>query len=279
MRASWIAVLIMVELTAGSRLAAAGGSGIAGRVTAAVDGAPIEGANVLVVAGEDYVASATTDADGRYAIALRPGTYDVLLVSGRSRRSARTTVADGERAVVDGQLGTAPSEVVVLEGTRPAAVPPRPLHFRKRKLLEYSDEAVMSDAWTKAWFLLDLSASGRVTRVKFLKRPGHDLDDIALRAAFALTFDPSRDALGRPTPVAILWSFEWPASSFVLALTGLRTAKPDDVGLPPRPADLFVPCAGSGPMRLGSLVYKGYKDCSRPDLSKAATLPWIDAPR
>ena len=270
-----IGVVLLIMIGAGEAVA---GSGIGGRVTSAVDGAPVEGANVLVVAGRDYVASATTDADGRYAIAIRPGTYEVVLVSGTSRRLARATVVDGERTRVDGALGAAPSEVIVLEEPTPVEAPPRPRNFPKRKLLPYSDEAVLTDAWTKAWFLLDVSAQGKVTRVKFLRRPGHDLDDIALRAAFDLEFDPSRDPLGRPVRVTMVWSFEWPANSFVLALTGLRTAKPDDVGFPPRPADAFVPCKGSGPMRLGSIVYKGYKDCSRPDMTKAAALPWIDAP-
>lgn len=277
MRTVRIAVLVIAGLAGLTGIAAADAPGIRGRVTSASLGTPLEGANVLVVAGQQYLASATTDADGRYFIAVRPGTYDVVLVSGASRLSSRVTVVDGERATADGRLGTAPSEVIVLEEPRPAAVPPKPKHYRPRKLLEYSDEAVLSDAWTKAWFLLDISSTGKVTRVKFLKRPGYDLDDIALRAAFDMSFEPSRDAFGRPIRVSMIWSFEWPANSWVLALTGLRTAKPEDVGLPPRPADLFVPCAGSGPMRLGSMVYKGYKDCSRPDLAKADQLPWIDA--
>lgn len=269
-------VVVLLAGTAG--LAAADGTGLRGRVTGAVDGLPIEGANVLVVDNGRYVASGTTGADGRYAIAVRPGSYDVVLVSGASRKLARTTVADGERAVVDGRLDPAPSEVIILEEPVPAEIPPRPRNYRARKLLPYSDEAILSDVWTRAWLLLDIGPTGQVLRVKFLKRPGHDLDEIALRAAFALSFEPSRDAAGRPIRVSMPWLFEWPANSWVLALTGLRTARPEDVGLPPRPADAFVPCAGSGPMRLGSMVYKGHKDCSQPDLARADRLPWIDAP-
>ena len=108
MRTVRIAVLVIAGLAGLTGLAAADAPGIHGRVTSASLGTPLEGANVLVVAGQQYLASATTDADGRYFIAVRPGTYDVVLVSGASRLSSRVTVVDGERATADGRLGTAP---------------------------------------------------------------------------------------------------------------------------------------------------------------------------
>lgn len=168
-------------------------------------------------------------------------------------------------------------EVIDLEEPAPPVVPPKPRRFA-RKLPPYSDRAILTDAWTRAWLLLEVDEAGRVTRLKVLKAPGHDLDAIAVREAFDLRFAPARDALGQPMRVWIVWGFEWPAQSWVVALTGLATAMPPDVGFPPRPAYEFIPCAGSGPMRLGSILYKGYRDCSRPDTSRHAELPWLVRP-
>ena len=47
-------------------------------------------------------------------------------------------------------------------------------------------------------------ACGIVQRVKFLKRPGHDLDKIAVEHAFGLRFDPARDKHGYPK---LTWGF------------------------------------------------------------------------
>src|SRR6185436_4997269 len=44
--------------------------------------------------------------------------------------------------------------------------------------------------------------------------------------------------------------------------------------LPGGPSLAQVPCAGSGPMNLGS-VYPTYRDCSRPDVSQVNSLPWV----
>ncbi len=168
-------------------------------------------------------------------------------------------------------------ETIFLDDPAPPVVPPKPKRFA-RKLPPYSDAAIASDAWSRAWMLLEIDERGVVTQLKTLKAPGHDLDDIAIREAFALRFEPARDASGQPMRVRIIWGFEWPANSWVHNLTGLSTAMPPDVGFPPRPAYESVPCAGSGPMRLGSVVYKGYRDCSRPDTSRLAALPWIKRP-
>ncbi len=168
-------------------------------------------------------------------------------------------------------------EVIVLEEPAPPMVRPKVKRFH-RKLPPYSDRAMLSDAWTRAWMLIEIDERGTVTRLKSLRAPGYDLDDIAIREAFALRFEPARDAYGKPMRVWIIWGFEWPANSWLLATTGLATAMPSDVGFPPRPAWLHIPCAGDGPMRLGSIVYKGYRDCSRPDISRLDELAWIPRP-
>ena len=53
---------------------------------------------------------------------------------------------------------------------------------------------------------------------------------------------------------------------------------PKIVGFPPHRMDDYVPCAGSGPLNLGS-VHPVYKDCSQPDLSRADKEPWLARPR
>ena len=169
-------------------------------------------------------------------------------------------------------------ELIILEEPPPPIVRPK-VHRYARKLPPYSDRAILTDTWTRAWMLLEIDERGTVTRLKSIKRPGADLDDIAIREAFALTFDPARDAFGKPMRVWIVWGFEWPANSWLVALAGVATAMPHDVGFPPRPAWLHIPCKGDGPMRLGSVVYKGYRDCTRPDTSHLDELAWIARPR
>lgn len=168
-------------------------------------------------------------------------------------------------------------EVIHLEEPAPPVVRPKVKRYH-RKLPPYSDAAILSDVWTRAWMLIEIDEHGTVTRLKSLKAPGHDLDDIAIREAFALHFEPARDAFGKPMRVWIVWGFEWPANSWLVATTGLSTAMPEDVGFPPRPAWLNIPCRGDGPMRLGSALYKGYRDCSKPDTSRLDALPWIQRP-
>jgi len=91
-------------------------------------------------------------------------------------------------------------------------VKPKALNFNPRKTPPYSDAAVLSDAWTKAWMLLDVSERGDVTRVKFLKRPGFDLEKIAIKEAFKLKFSPARDGRGNPLRVYVVWPIEWPSA-------------------------------------------------------------------
>jgi hypothetical protein len=157
-------------------------------------------------------------------------------------------------------------------------VKPKALNFNPRKTPPYSDSAVLSDAWTKAWMLLDVSERGEVTRVKFLKRPGYDLEKIAIKEAFKLKFSPARDGRGNPLRVYVVWPIEWPSAWWLSTFTGTRSAMPPIVGFPPRSLADSVPCAGSGPLVLDSL-HPAYRDCSRPDLSRAAVEAWLAPPQ
>ncbi|MBA3463043.1 MAG: hypothetical protein H0T46_24010 [Deltaproteobacteria bacterium] len=170
---------------------------------------------------------------------------------------------------------TASAEVIVIEGKAPPATPPRPTNFVKQAAPPYSDRAILSDAWTKAWLLLEIDERGTVTRLKFLNRPGYDLEKIAIAEAFKLRFDPALDGGKRAMRSTLLWEIEWPSAWWLSSFVGTRSAMPKIVGHPPRRQDHYVPCRGSGPWAMGS-VRPTYKDCSKPDLSKIATEAWID---
>ena len=169
-------------------------------------------------------------------------------------------------------------EVIVIEDSPPPVVAPKPTNFKPMKAPPYSDEAMLTDIWTKAWMLLDVSETGVVTRFKFLKKPGADLERIAATEVWKLRFEPARDAQGKPMRTQILWEIEWPSAWWLVTFTGVTSGMPPIVGFPPRSLADSVPCRGSGPLNLGS-VHPTYRDCSRPDLTKAATATWVDAPR
>jgi hypothetical protein len=128
-------------------------------------------------------------------------------------------------------------------------------------------------------------------RVKFLKRPGYDLDQIALRHAFNLKFSPARDKHGYPARSYIVWPLEWPAMGWLQENQLLATRLPSfpESSPPPlssmsrRPSGIqftgYPPCA-TGPVGFngiaGSSGYHGRRDCSVPDISRAnAAEPWI----
>ena len=169
----------------------------------------------------------------------------------------------------------AADEVILIEGAPPT--PKTVVHPRKhylptgplddtflRPAPEYSDEAKLSDTWAVAWMLLDVDATGKVARVKFLNRPGHDLDKLAVKTAFGLELDPALDDAGKAQRSWVVWPIEWPSYYWLVFKTGLASGIPDTH---------HVPCRGSGPLN-GSL-HAVYRDCSDPDLAKARTEPWI----
>jgi len=168
------------------------------------------------------------------------------------------------------------NEVIEIEGAPP---PPKVKAQPKKRYLaggkldniflrpapEYSEEAILKDAWTVAWMLLDIDERGKVTRVKFLKYPGYDLERIAIKTALGLQFEPAIAHDGKPVRSYIAWPIEWPSHGWLVTFTGLSTGIPDTS---------HVPCRGSGPLHLGS-IYPTYKDCSEPNLAKARTEPWL----
>jgi hypothetical protein len=224
---------------------------VTGRVTDEA-GKPLSATKVHAVStkGEQIV---TTDNDGRYRIVLHGGTTTIF-VRGVVKISAQTLVSSD---AVPGE------ELVEIREHIPPAVMPKALTDRN-KLPEYSKTARDHNAWAKAWLMLDVSATGTVTRVKLLHAPGYDLDKIAVREAFNLRFQPARDRSKKAVPANMLWSFEWP--SYFWMLDGKHTFN----RLPREVAS--VPCRGSGPGRV-------HRDCTTYDITKEQTAPWLDPPK
>jgi hypothetical protein len=250
---------------------------LTGRVADLTNGGPVESAQVYVRDAHGHDRVAITDRTGRYTLDVQPGSYDVTFTFGSSHSEAHISVEPGRPATLDGKVDASSGEVIVIRDRPPPPVPPRPLNFSDRRTPPYSDEAIDKDAWTRAWMVLDVSTTGEVTRFKFLKRPGYDLEKIAASEVFKLRFDPARDATGKPVRSFLVWGIEWPSNVWLVTFLGVRTGMPPLVGFPPRRMSDTVPCKGSGPMHLGSM-YPTYRDCSEPDLSRLPNEPWIVKP-
>jgi hypothetical protein len=170
-------------------------------------------------------------------------------------------------------------EVIEIEGAPP---PPKVKAKPKKRYLprgeidniflrpapKYSDEAILTDKWSVAWMLLDIDEKGKVTRVKFLKYPGNDLEDIAVETALKLKFDPAKGEDDKPMRSYIVWPIEWPSYWWLVIKTGLATGIPDTS---------HIPCRGSGPLNMGS-VHPTYRDCDGPEWDKANSEPWLTEP-
>jgi hypothetical protein len=203
--------------------------------------------------------------------------YDVAFTFGTSRTMGHVSVEPGHPAALDGKVDSSSGEVIVIQDKLSPKVLPKPLNFSDRRTPPYSEEAIDKDAWTRAWMVLDISPAGEVTRFKFLKRPGYDLENIAASEVFKLRFDPARDDHGKAVRTWLVWGIEWPSNVWLVTFLGVRSGMPPLIGFPPRRMSDYVPCKGSGPMLLGSL-YPTYRDCSEPDLSRMPNEPWIVKP-
>jgi hypothetical protein len=252
-------------------------SRLSGHVTDVANGGPVEGARVHVGDAQGHERVVVTDRAGRYVIDVKPGTYDVTFTFGKSRTPGRVSIEPGRAAALDGKVDSGSGEVIVIQERLTPKVPPRPINYSARRTPPYSDEAIDKDAWTRAWMVLDISPSGEVTRFKFLKRPGYDLENIAASEVFKLRFEPARDGSGKAVRTWLVWGIEWPSNVWLVKFLGVRSGMPPLVGFPPRSMSDYVPCKGSGPMLLGSL-YPTYRDCSKPDLSRMPNEPWIAKP-
>lgn len=228
------------------------GSGdLAGTVTT-LDGAPIRDASVHVAAGGREVV-VKTNAKGVFHAKLvaAGGTY--VYVEAKVKITGQLAAA-----VREGEL-----EAIEIRETLPPVVQPK-AKIGLDVVPPYSDKAMDKDVWTRAWLLLEVDATGTVRRLKLLNAPGYDLDAIAIREAFKIPFEPARDRVDNKVMALVLWTWEWPSHYWMLQYRQKPNRIPGAV--------LMVNCKGSGPS-------KAVRDCTKPAIGKAVTLPWIDKPQ
>lgn len=264
--------LVLALVTALTASAAA--EKLTGQVLDRTSGEPIEGAVVNIANAAGASLTTTTTADGSYGFDVVPGRYQVTFLYGHARKVATVVVTDGSPTQLTGRIDGDLGEVIILDEEHRPAVAPEPIRtISDLRTPPYSERAILEDAWTRAWLLLDVDERGEVSRLKFLKRPGFDLEPHAIAEGFKLKFRPARDDQGRAVSTYVLWPIEWPAQSWLRYTQGQTTRLPESKPNGYNKANM-VPCAGSGPWRMGS-VYKGYRDCTRPDLAAAKRESWI----
>jgi hypothetical protein len=160
-------------------------------------------------------------------------------------------------ALADETPRVAPGEVIVIHEKMPTK--PAKQIRPKRRPPPYSDQAILEDRSRRGWAVLDIDATGRVTAVRFLRKAGYGLDELATKEAMTYRFEPAEDESGRKIPSRILWLFEWP--SYFKSRT-MSTITVND------------PCermSSGGPLNLGSL-HPVEVDCyvpSQEDIRKA----------
>lgn len=285
-------LLLFVALCAlASSGSAAAESKLTGRVLDSKHGTPVEDALVLVAGSEGVAYTLSTDAKGTFVGAVAPGTYFVIFVYGSARSSTRVTVDRDRTVSVTGKVDSTEGEVIVIRDKLRPPVPARPSKdFQRMKTAPYSARAIDSDAWTRAFLLLDIDETGVLRRFKWLKRPGFDLEAIAVAEVKKVKFSPAKDSSGKAIRSLLIWDIEWPSAWWLNQHMGTRTSlastetRARGAAIPPRsiadhprpmrPQHLAVPCAGSGPWNMNA-TQKTYRDCSKPDLKVAEREPWV----
>ncbi|MEJ7597242.1 MAG: carboxypeptidase-like regulatory domain-containing protein [Kofleriaceae bacterium] len=197
----------------------------------------------------------------------KQGNYKLKLKAGRDEASF-VFVRD-PHARVEGKLALSVTidgnEAIEIHESLPPAVMAKP-RDAWAAIPEYSKVAIDKDVWTKAWLLLDVSASGEVTQLKLLKRAGYDLDPIAIREGFKLKFEPARDRTKHAIRSQLVWGFEWPSRSWLLGKGRSLYRMPAEVKT--------VPCRSTtGAFR------PQHRDCANADLGKGLSENWLVAPR
>ena len=267
--------VVLVALCGASTAALADGR-LSGRVTDLND-QPVGDATVVVTGPGGAETVVTTDPTGHYVATVHAGgLYTVMFAFGKAQVGAHVDIPADGTATLNSKLEMA-GEIIEIHGQRP-------LQYAKPKsdplaIPPYSDQAALGDTWSRAWLLLYVDDHGVVSRIKFLERPGHDLDEIAVKHAFGLRFDPARDGHGAPVASYIVWPLEWPALGWLQsrqALANRLPVFPDTVQLAHGLfMDSYPPCAGEEGLDLGA-IHPMARDCSIPDLSRAdASEPWL----
>ena len=238
---------------------------------------PVGGATVTIKASDGSETRADTDPTGRYVVQVpTTGPHAVSFTLGKIVVGAQVDIPADGKVSLDSRLPVG-GEIIEVQGNQP-------LRYAKPKvdplrIPPYSDQAVLGNHWSKAWLLLDVDDRGVVARVKFLQRPGHDLDEIAVNYAFGMTFDPARNKFGVPVRSYIVWPLEWPAIGWhqLRQLPANRLPNLPEVVQNDHDVifDMYPPCAEGQSLNL-SLAEPVQRSCAIPDLSRMdASEPWI----
>jgi hypothetical protein len=242
-----------------------------------VNDQPVGGATVTFKSADGTETRAVTDPTGHYAVQVATtGPHWATFKLGKVVIGGQVDVPIDGKVTLDSRLPVG-GEIIEVHGEQPRR-PAKPKTDPLR-IPPYSDKAILGDHWSKAWLLLFIDERGLVSRVKFLVRPGHDLDDIAVKYAFGMTFDPARDKNGVPVPTYVVWPLEWPSIEWLQ----LRQQPP--TRLPTLPDiiqgdhgiafDSYPPCSEGAGLNL-SLAHPTQRSCAIPDLSRMdAREPWI----
>jgi hypothetical protein len=181
---------------------------LTGKVLDRKSGTPIEGAVVHLQAPDGAALTTSTTADGSYGFDVVPGRYQITFLRGTAQQSATVVISADTPASLNGRLDDVVDEVIVIDDSKAPAVLPVPIRKAVRLATPpYSERAILEDAWTRAWLLLEVDARGTVTRLKLLKRPGYDLEPLAIAERRPTRCRPSSSWRAAPAPAA---SARWP---------------------------------------------------------------------
>ncbi len=208
----------------------------------------------VYVTSADGERTVQTDKDGQYKI-------DLGKVQGEKFVFVREIARINGQSLETELLESGEEVFQIQESVKPKVMP-RP-KSATNKIPGYSEQAREDDVWARAWLLLEIDEQGNVRRMKLLQAPGHGLDDIAIRHAGNLRFEPALGVSGRPVPAMVVWTYEWPSYSWMLERKVAPKVLPEEVS--------SVPCAGT------ATPQSRLRECSKADITKAHLLPWIDA--
>jgi len=236
---------------------ATGSGELAGRAVDAA-GKPLRHVEIHVVSRSGGEQIMKTDDDGNYKVTLKGAPTETSRIFVRGHRGAHLGGISAESVKIDG------GEAIQMHETAAPAIAAKPVDG-VIKILPYSDAAIRDDEWVRAWLTLDVDQTGTVRHVKWLRRPGHELDAIALRAAFEVRFEPARDAGKRAVASQVVWMFEWPSHAWLTHHRGYDlTRMPDDY--------TKVTCQKPGEH------VAGRRDCAQADLQSSLGETWLAKP-
>jgi hypothetical protein len=255
------AILVALLLTASARaddgavsgFVATGSGELSGHATDA-DGKPLVNVEIHVVSKSGGEQIYKTDKQGNYKVVLKGAQSEESMIFVRGHLGAHIGGSAAVPTKIDG------NEAIEIRETLPPAVLAKPV-LNVLVIPEYTEAAIDDDVWTRTWMLLDIDDAGVVRHLKLLQRPGHGLDDIAIREGFKVRFEPARDRAKRPIPSMMMWTFEWPSYSWLIEHHEGITRMPGDYSL--------VTCQKPGEH------HATLRDCSQPDVKATLQQSWI----